>query len=66
MLRYLDQDGFAERHTIPRRGNTGKAVSTMLLRLMRSQSKHHVTFGTLFVDDVMECFTLAIEIRNPC
>ena len=36
----------------------------MTLRLIRDPSKDHVTFGTLFVDDVMECLTLEDEIRE--
>ena len=36
----------------------------MTLFLLRSRSKHHVTFGTLFVDGVMECLTLEDEIRE--
>ena len=36
----------------------------MTLRLVRNPSEHHVTFGTLFVDDVMECLTLEDEIRE--
>src|SRR5918995_6072527 len=36
----------------------------MTLRLMRDLSKDHVTFGTLFVDDVEECLTLEDEIRE--
>jgi len=36
----------------------------MMLRLLRKPSEHHVTFGTLFVDEVMECLTLEDEIRE--
>lgn len=36
----------------------------MTLRLLRNPSQHHVTFGTLFVDGVMECLTLEDEIRE--
>ena len=36
----------------------------MTLRLLHSSSKHHVTFGTLFIDGVMECLTLEDEIRD--
>jgi len=36
----------------------------MLLHLLRDPSHHHVTFGTLFVDEVMECLTLDDEIRE--
>ena len=36
----------------------------MTLRLVRSPSKHCVTFGTLFVNDVFECLTLEDEIRE--
>jgi len=36
----------------------------MTLRLARSHSQHHATFGTLFVDEAMECLTLEDEIRE--
>ena len=36
----------------------------MTLRLIRNPSVDHVTFGTLCVDDVMECLTLEDEIRE--
>ena len=40
------------------------SASHVTLRLLRSPSKHHITFGTLFVDEVMECLTLEDEIRE--
>jgi hypothetical protein len=36
----------------------------MTLLLLRNPSKDHVTFGSLFVDEVMECLTLEDEIRE--
>jgi Steigviridae/Suoliviridae L,D-carboxypeptidase/transpeptidase len=36
----------------------------MTLRLLRNRPQRHVTFGTLFVDGVMECLTLEDEIRE--
>ena len=36
----------------------------MTLRLVRSPSRHRVTFGTLFVDDALECLTLEDQIRE--
>lgn len=36
----------------------------MMLRLMRHRSRHRVTFGTLFVDDELECLTLEDQIRE--
>ena len=36
----------------------------MTLRLTRSHSQDHATFGTLFVDDELECLTLEDEIRE--
>ena len=36
----------------------------MLLGLMRKRSRHRVTFGTLFVDDALECLTLEDQIRE--
>ena len=36
----------------------------MMLRLMRNRSRHRVTFGTLFVDGVLECLTLEDEMRE--
>lgn len=36
----------------------------MTLHLARDRSEHHATFGTLFVDEAMECLTLEDEIRE--
>ena len=36
----------------------------MMLRLVREPSKDLVTFGTLFVDDVVECRTLEDQVRE--
>ena len=39
-------------------------VPEMTRRSTRNPSEHHVTFGALYVDDVMECLTLEDEIRE--
>jgi hypothetical protein len=36
----------------------------MMLRLVREPSRDLVTFGTLFVDDVVECRTLEDQVRE--